>query len=86
MWQFSNGGQRVAPHSASRYRFFRGGFGSRLDIEINVETASSFFQLIDNRVLSRPGNDKFDFSVYFALFQVLGPPPVEFWIDLGVYH
>ena len=68
--QFPYGGQRVTPGSASRYRFFRGDFGSGLDVEVDVETAPSFLQLIDNRVFSRPGNYEFDFFVHFALFQV----------------
>ena len=51
-----------------------------------VKAELVFFELVNDWILSRPGDDKLDLFVDFSLLQVLGPPLVQLRIYLRIDH
>lgn len=53
---------------------------------MTVKAELVFFELVNDWILSRPGDDKLDLFVDFSLLQVLGPPLVQLRIYLRIDH
>lgn len=85
MGQFKNVCQGVSSTPAGSCLCWTGIFGTRFNVKINVESTPSLLELWNDWVLARPANYKLDFLVNFALVEMLGPFPVNFRIDLGIY-